>query len=170
VSRQTSPRFWELIRAFAELTGVPAVLNTSFSARSEPIVDSVEDAVASFLTTDLDALVVGDFVARKGTPARADRLALRVSLPPYVRLQRTKSFVGPQRTAASCQIRTSYDAGFSHPVSRPLFDLLMGLEGEKPLGELLAPQPIGEEAEQALLAELHELWARSLVRLRGGRS
>ncbi len=168
VPREASP-FRELILAFKELTGVPAVLNTSFSARSEPIVDSVEDAVASFLTTDLDALVVGGFVARKSTPAREDRLALRVSLPPYVRLQRTKSFVSPGRTAASCQVRTSYDAGFSHPVSRPLFDLLMGLEGEKPLGELLAAQQIEGEGEQALLAELNELWAQRLVRLRGGR-
>ncbi len=168
VSRETSPRFRELIRAFKELTGVPAVLNTSFSARSEPIVDSVEDAVASFLTTDLDTLVVGDFVARKSAPAREDRLALRVSLPPYVRLQQTKSFVGPGRTAAGCQIRTSYDAGFSHPVSRPLFDLLMGLEGERPLGELLEGHQIEGEGEPALLAELNELWAQRLVRLRGG--
>lgn len=169
VSQETSPRLCELIQAFKELTGVPAVLNTSFSARAEPIVDSVGDAVASFLTTELDAMVVGDWVVRKSTPTREDRLALRVSLPPYVRLQRTKSFVAPERTTSSCQIRTTYDAGFSFPVSSSLFDLLMRLEGEKPFGELLQTSSIEAGEEQALLAELEELWARRLVGLRGGR-
>lgn len=170
VSRETSPRFWELIQAFKDLTGVPAVLNTSFSTRAEPIVDSVEDAVASFLTTELDALVVGDFVVRKSTPAREDQLRLRVSLPPYVRLQRTKSFVAPEQTASSCQLRTSYDASFSFTISSALFDLLMGLEGEQALGDLLRADDDKTRDEQALLAELNVLWAQSLIRLRGGRA
>jgi carbamoyltransferase len=169
VSRQTNPRFRELIQAFKDLTGMPVLLNTSFSSGSEPIVDSVEDAVVSFLTTELDALVLDDFVVRRRTPARDDRLALRVSLPPYVRLQQTRSFVGPERMAASCQIRTSYDARLGVPVSRALFDLLMGLDGEQPLGELLQAHGVGPEAEPALIAELDKLWAQRLVRLRGGR-
>ncbi len=45
VSRRTNPRFWQLIRAFGDLTGVPVVLNTSFNNNAEPIVDSVDDCV-----------------------------------------------------------------------------------------------------------------------------
>jgi carbamoyltransferase len=170
VSRETNPRFWELVNAFKGLTGLPAVFNTSFSSKAEPIVDSVEDAVVSFLTTALDYLVVGDFIAQRRTPSREDWLALRVSLPPYVRLQNTRSFVSPQRMAASCQIRTSYDAGFSFPISSAWFDLLMALDGEQPLGELLQAKGVDATGEQALLAELEELWSQRLVRLHGARS
>jgi len=167
VPEQTNPRFWELLRAFRALTGVPALLNTSFRSHGEPIVDSVEDAVVAFLTTELDYLVVGDFVVERRPPSRADRLSLRLSLPPYVRLQQTRRFVGPERMAASCQIRTTYDANLGVPISRPLYELLMGLEGEKALSELLRTSG-DAAAEDALLAELDKLWSQRLVRLRGG--
>lgn len=167
VSEQTNPRFWELLRAFRDLTGVPALLNTSFRSHTEPIIDSVEDAVVAFLTTGLDYLVVGDFVVERRTPSRADRLSLRLSLPPYVRLQQTRRFVGPERMAAVCQIRTTYDANLGVPISRPLYELLMGLEGEKTLSELL-PANGDAAAEEALLSELDKIWAQRLVRLRGG--
>ena len=167
VSDETNPRFWELLRAFRDLTGVPALLNTSFRSHTEPIVDSVEDAVVAFLTTELDYLVVGDFMVERRTPSRADRLSLRLSLPPYVRLQQTRRFVGPERMAAVCQIRTTYDSNLGVPISRPLYELLMGLEGERALSEIL-PASGDAAAEEALLSELDKLWAQRLVRLRGG--
>jgi carbamoyltransferase len=59
------PNFHRLIRRFGELTGVPAVLNTSFNDR-EPIVESPAHAVATFCNTDLDALLFSDgFMAVK---------------------------------------------------------------------------------------------------------
>lgn len=167
MSEQTNPRYWELLRAFRALTGVPALLNTSLRSHAEPIVDSVEDAVVAFLTTELDYLVVGDFVVERRTPSRADRLSLLLSLPPYVRLQQTRRFVGPERMAASCQIRTTYDANLGVPVSRPLYELLMGLEGERALSELLPAGGGDAAAEETLLSELDKLWAQRLVRLRG---
>lgn len=168
VSRETNPRFWSLLQAFKDLSGVPAVFNTAFNSKTEPIVDSVEDAVASFLTSGLNHLVVGDLVARKRTPARADWLALRVSLPPYVQLQRTRGFAGKGGMKTICRIRTSYDAKLSLPVSNALFDLLMRIEDEAPLGELLAVCG-SADGEQALVDELADLWSRRLVRLRGGK-
>ena len=65
VSRETNSRYWEVINAFKEITGVGVLLNTSFNNNVEPIVDSVEDGVVSFLTTGLDYLVVGDYLAKK---------------------------------------------------------------------------------------------------------
>jgi carbamoyltransferase len=84
VSQNENPRFWRLVDAFGRRTGVPVVLNTSFNNNVEPIVDSVEDAMACFLTTGLHALVVGDFIVlrKDGT----DRSALIPSLPDNVRL------------------------------------------------------------------------------------
>jgi carbamoyltransferase len=55
VSRQTNPRYWQLIKEFEEITGTPIVLNTSFNVQ-EPIVNTPEDAVATFLRTELDHL------------------------------------------------------------------------------------------------------------------
>jgi carbamoyltransferase len=66
VSRETNPRFWALIRAFEEETGVPMVLNTSFN-ESEPIVNTPEEAVDCFLRTRMDRLVLGDWVLDRTT-------------------------------------------------------------------------------------------------------
>jgi carbamoyltransferase len=67
VVRPTQRPYHELIQAFHERTGVPAVINTSFNIAGEPIVYSTEDAVDTFLRSDLDVLVLGDIVARKPT-------------------------------------------------------------------------------------------------------
>ena len=56
----TNPRFYGVIEKFAELTGVPVVLNTSFNLQ-EPIVQSPENAISCFLRTQMDVLVLGDF-------------------------------------------------------------------------------------------------------------
>jgi carbamoyltransferase len=65
VSRRTNPRYWRLIEAFRELTGVPMVLNTSFN-ENEPVVCTPEEALDCFLRTNMDLLVLGDVaVSRK---------------------------------------------------------------------------------------------------------
>jgi carbamoyltransferase len=57
--------YYDLLKAFDELTGVPILLNTSFNAAGEPIVCSPTDALRTFLATDLDLLAIGPFIARK---------------------------------------------------------------------------------------------------------
>ena len=61
VTRDANPRYWQLIKAFENLTGVPVVLNTSFND-NEPIVCRPEEAIDCFLRTQMDALVLGDFL------------------------------------------------------------------------------------------------------------
>jgi carbamoyltransferase len=65
VSRKTNPRYHGMISKFQSLTGVPAVLNTSFNDRGEPIVMSPQDAVRCFYSTGLDQLAIGDFLVSK---------------------------------------------------------------------------------------------------------
>jgi len=60
VCRHTNPRYYHLIEAFSEITGVPIVLNTSFN-ENEPIVCKPEEALDCFLRTKMDVLVVGDY-------------------------------------------------------------------------------------------------------------
>ena len=61
VTREANPRYWSLIKSFEQLTGVPVVLNTSFND-NEPIVCRPEEALDCFQRTQMDALVLGDFL------------------------------------------------------------------------------------------------------------
>jgi carbamoyltransferase len=65
VRREWTPRFYDLIARFRELTGVPILLNTSLNVMGKPIVHSVEDALGVWLTSGIDLLVVEDVIARK---------------------------------------------------------------------------------------------------------
>jgi carbamoyltransferase len=65
VSRDENPVFHQLISSFADRTGCPVIVNTSFNVRGEPIVCSPPDALACFARTALDALVIGPFLVRR---------------------------------------------------------------------------------------------------------
>ncbi|KAB2846218.1 MAG: carbamoyltransferase [Hyphomicrobiaceae bacterium] len=64
VYRQTNPRYWRLIDAFRSLTGVPLVLNTSFN-ENEPVVCRPAEALDCFLRTNMDVLVIGDWIVSR---------------------------------------------------------------------------------------------------------
>jgi carbamoyltransferase len=69
LSREENPRYYDLIQRFARATGVPVVLNTSFN-ENEPIVDTPQQAVACFLRTDMDLLVLGNYILSKSGQER----------------------------------------------------------------------------------------------------
>lgn len=65
VNKSTNPRYWQLINDFKEITGYGIVVNTSFNVRGEPIVCSPEDAYRCFMRTEIDYLVMGNFLFDK---------------------------------------------------------------------------------------------------------
>ena len=65
VHKETNPRYYKLIKKFKEITGCPILVNTSFNIRGEPIVGSIKDAFKCFMGTNLDILVVEDFILYK---------------------------------------------------------------------------------------------------------
>ncbi|WP_349431137.1 carbamoyltransferase C-terminal domain-containing protein [Methylomarinum sp. Ch1-1] len=65
VTKEFNPRFYQLIVEFHRLTEVPALLNTSFNVMGKPMVHSLEDALAVFLTSGLDHLVINDYLISK---------------------------------------------------------------------------------------------------------
>jgi carbamoyltransferase len=65
VKQEWNPRFHQLLTCFYQLTQVPVLLNTSFNIMGKPLVHTLEDAVAVFLTTGLDALVIQDYLITK---------------------------------------------------------------------------------------------------------
>jgi carbamoyltransferase len=65
VHKETNPRYYELIKEFKKITNCPVLVNTSFNVRGEPIVCSVEDAFNCFMGTNLDILIIEDFILFK---------------------------------------------------------------------------------------------------------
>jgi carbamoyltransferase len=65
VRREWNPSYYDLIRSFYEITGVPMLLNTSFNIMGKPIIHSVEDALGLFYTTGLDVLVIENYLIEK---------------------------------------------------------------------------------------------------------
>jgi carbamoyltransferase len=66
VSREQNPRYYALIERFGRLSGIPAVLNTSFN-ENEPVVDTPQQAVSCYMRNDIDALCLGNFLCVKNS-------------------------------------------------------------------------------------------------------
>jgi carbamoyltransferase len=65
VNRETNPRYYDVIDHFYRLTGCPIIINTSFNVRGEPIVESPQDAYRCFMRTNMDYLVLENFLVEK---------------------------------------------------------------------------------------------------------
>ncbi|MDB5761276.1 MAG: carbamoyltransferase [Herminiimonas sp.] len=65
INRSQHALYYDLLHAFAQRTGVPVLINTSFNTRGEPVVCTPRDAVESFCSTPLDALAIGSFILEK---------------------------------------------------------------------------------------------------------
>lgn len=65
MERQDNPLYYDLINEFCQLTGCPVIINTSFNVRGEPLVSSPEDAFKCFMRTEMDYLIMGQFLLNK---------------------------------------------------------------------------------------------------------
>ena len=65
VEKEVNPLYWRLLDEFEKRTGVPVVMNTSFNLRGEAIVHTPTDAVRTFFSSGMDALVIGSFLVEK---------------------------------------------------------------------------------------------------------
>lgn len=65
VEREINPLYWRLLDEFEKRTGVPVILNTSFNLRGEAIVHTPTDAIRTFFSSGMDALVIGSFLVEK---------------------------------------------------------------------------------------------------------
>lgn len=164
VSRRSSPRFWELINAFFERTGIPILLNTSFNNNAEPIVDSAADAIVCFLTTRLHYLVIGDYLIRKRDYDKRACLGLAPSLPPYSRLTHAKRFTTNDRMVDHFEITSTFSSRYNAPISADLFNLLLRADGSQSMSDLLG-QTAPANGTDELVEELLGLWGRRAIKL-----
>jgi carbamoyltransferase len=65
VEKDINPLYWRLIDEFGKRTGVPVIMNTSFNLRGEAIVNTPTDAIRTFFSSGMDALVIGNFLVEK---------------------------------------------------------------------------------------------------------
>ena len=73
VHKETNPRYHKLISKFEEKTGCAVIINTSFNVRGEPIVCTPEDAYKCFMRTNMDYLVLGNYILKKGDQKPIDK-------------------------------------------------------------------------------------------------
>jgi carbamoyltransferase len=74
IREEENPSYYRILKEYKELTGIPSLINTSFNMHEEPIVNTPEEAVRAFLSSGLDALILGDHLLvsnRKSTPTGA---------------------------------------------------------------------------------------------------
>jgi carbamoyltransferase len=158
VSRATNETFWRLIREFQLRTELPVLLNTSFNNNAEPIVDTAEDALVCFLTTGLDALVIGDVLIERRPPVIDDHRTLIPRLPKHVWLTRTHrpkiSDTEPE-IVHELRLTTGPRAGVSESAHR----ILDRADGTRALGVLIDECATGD----GVIDELLELWSRRLI-------
>lgn len=74
IDMEHHPRFYKIIQAFKQKTGSPVVINTSFNVRGEPIVNSPHDAYRCFMYTNMDALVLENFILLKNDQPNAQEI------------------------------------------------------------------------------------------------
>ena len=68
ISREVNPGYYEILKEYEKLSGIPSLINTSFNMHEEPIVSSPEDAVRAFLQGALDYLVMGPYLVKHPSP------------------------------------------------------------------------------------------------------
>lgn len=160
VRQEVNPRYWRLIEAFGRRTGVPVVLNTSFNNHAEPIVDSVEDAIVCFLTTDLHALIVGDVLVTKRVVPDAQWMTLAVSLPASLMVRECRTTTGERTHEAVFD----YSGGKSKLVSAAMYAAMLAADGRRTMAQLTEGLSFDDRA--ALVGELLDLWSQRMVILR----
>lgn len=165
VAADTNPRFHRLIAEFGRITDVPILLNTSFNNNAEPIVDSARDAVACYLTTGLDALVIGDCLVHTKVDLAADPrpcLGLRVSMWPSRRLVTTFGAGGAPAHAIDVAAPVK-----DPPIacSEAMFGILSRAPREGTLRSILEELGVPTSAHDDVAKEAFDLWQRRAIEL-----
>lgn len=159
VSKTTNPRYWQLINAFAHKTGVPILLNTSFNNNAEPIVDSITDAIVCYLTSGLDYLVVGDYLATKKPYSKAELLTLSVNLPKAARLLAEDHYISNTQRAVNHALVWNYDANRRQAISAEWYSILRHSNGTDTLATIMRNLAFTADQEDLVMNELPNLWS-----------
>ncbi|RJQ81225.1 carbamoyltransferase [Pseudonocardiaceae bacterium YIM PH 21723] len=149
--------FHKLVSKFGDITGTPVLLNTSFNNNAEPIVTTLDEAVACFLTTDLDYLVIGNHLVRRHPDWFSNMKFLTVELRPTTRLIQTATPSFSHEASIVHEIHQNFAGGATAKISPEISLLLAQANGIATLEKL------GVQSDQ--FAELHQIWQQRYVTL-----
>jgi carbamoyltransferase len=188
VSKETNPKYWQLIDEFRKITGIPVLLNTSFNNNVEPIVDSIEDAIVCFLTTKINYLVVGDYLIKKKEVNQSAYREMVLSIPLHIQITHARKPVSSNRSEDIYEIRDNFLTGrkvdlggdvvlfpnlsfgvVKSKISRDSYLLLTQADGTKSLGELLdldKDTAADGNKIRGIVEELINLWTLRLIKLK----
>lgn len=162
VSQNTNQKFWDVINEFNKLTGVPVLLNTSFNNNAEPIVDSAYDSLICFLTTDINYLVLGEYLIKKKEVGFEEFKTLIPSLCSSAQVSYRKRYLSEEEMVEEYIIIVGDDI---HELSPPMFSVLSKLDGELSISKLIECEKLinNEINVDSIVNNFKELWAKRVV-------
>lgn len=168
VSERDNLRFYQLLERFERKSGFPFLLHTSLRNPVEPIVETLSEAMAAFLSCKLDYLAVEDtLLSRREDQQERGLLSLRPSLPQHVSMVERIGYRSEHQMARSTELVCAQADQWKASLSPTLHALLMQADGHRPLGELMEAAGITADREQAshCLQSVRELWEQRLILL-----
>ena len=162
----SNARFHALVEEFGCITEVPVVLNTSFNNDNEPIVDSIDDAITCFLTTDIQYLFIGDWMVRKPASIR-EHSGLVDLVPTIPRSYELVRRAEPKGTEARLSLERAGSALYAKPVpiSRDLALILILREHAESVRATYTRLQSSLGSIEALGQELFAIWQMRALRL-----
>ncbi|GAB1544228.1 carbamoyltransferase [Scytonema sp. NUACC21] len=164
VSKTTNSKYWNLINEFGKITQVPVVLNTSFNNNVEPIVNSCSDAITCFLTTELNYLVINDFLIVKSDVNWKDYYQnMTVGVLPSVRLRETSVFNSQEPASLSHEIYFNYDKGKSLLISSEAYNVLKNSDRQSTIEKIATSLNLAQEKLETLTEEMIKIWENRFI-------
>lgn len=163
VSKTSNKRYWMLINEFEKLTGKAVLLNTSFNNFAEPIVDSVFDAINSFLSTNIDRLVIGDYLISKKV---MDKTLLYRLLPqkiPCAVVCKETKVDSDGKEDAHYFVRYNFTDSYHRVLREEEYEFMINCSGYDDVGKILENIGILERVNENTIDMIIRLWEERLI-------
>lgn len=163
VNAEQNQRYYALLERFGSLTGVPALLNTSFNSNGEPIVCTAEEGITCMLTSGLKVLAIGDYWIRKRENWKSSLPLLKPSLPPTTQVSIGNLGETPIREGG---LQHFISNGIHHlPLERETAHVLCDANGLTSIDDIISTLGLSS-LKQRIADDLFSLWSKRLIFLR----
>jgi len=170
VARASSQVLWEILTHLQEISGTAAMLSSSLNRSSEPTVETVEDAIACFLNSKLDYLIIGHFVASRVPVEQEQRATMLLALPPHLQLLKIEDYGQGCKSKPVFALRSTAGEVADQSITRQLGQLLTDLDPAATLAQQFERDSLYGSVQRSVMAEIEVLWSRGLIKLRPNRN
>jgi carbamoyltransferase len=164
VSKDVNSKYWNLINQFGQLTQVPILLNTSFNNNVEPIVNSCLDAITCFMTTNLDYLVIDDFLVSKLNFSWKDYyLNMTPYLVPSAALREVNQFNSQEEKSSYHEIYFNYAGGKSLLIMPETYQVLVNIKQHHTISQVANDLNLSAEKSKDITEDLSDFGKTALL-------